>query len=146
MNVVLVFGDGGKVGLAITQATALTGVVTWAIRRSTEVANHLMAVERVLEYVALPEEKQPDVPKIAPQEWPQHGKVIFKDVGLKYDENGVSVLNNLNFTIQPKEKVRTLYTIIIPLIAPFVFIGRHCRKNWCWKVIYNSCNVSLSPS
>lgn len=105
LNVVLVFVEGGKVGLAITQATALTGAVTWGIRRSTEVANHLTAVERVLEYTTLPQEKQPDIPKPLPQEWPHQGKVTFKNVGLKYDDNDTLVLHHLNFTIQPKEKV-----------------------------------------
>lgn len=97
--------DGGRVGLAITQAIALTGVVQWGVRRSTEVSNHLMAVERVLEYIALAPEKQPDIPKTPPREWPKQGKITFKDVGLKYDENDSLVLKNLNFTILPKEKV-----------------------------------------
>lgn len=96
---------GGKVGLAITQASALTGIVQWGIRQSAEVANNLMSVERVLEYMALPPEKQPKIPKTPPPEWPQQGKISFKDVGLKYDENGSLVLKSLNFMIQPKEKV-----------------------------------------
>lgn len=93
--------------MAITQASALTGIVQWGIRQSAEVANHLMSVERVLEYTGLTAEKQPDIPKTPPREWPQQGKLVFKDVGLKYDENGSLVLKNLNFIIQSKEKVCT---------------------------------------
>ncbi|KAJ8933694.1 hypothetical protein NQ314_013860 [Rhamnusium bicolor] len=68
----LTFGEnlglrGGEVGLAITQAAALTGLVQWGMRQSAEVANQLMSVERVLEYKTLPQEKQPDIPKKPPK-------------------------------------------------------------------------------
>lgn len=97
--------DGGKVGLAITQAIALTGVVQFGIRRSADVENILMSVERVVEYGNLPREKQPDIPKSVPSDWPQQGKIVFQDVGLKYDEDGGFVLKSLNFVVNPKEKV-----------------------------------------
>lgn len=84
-------------------------MVQWGIRQSTEVANHLIAVERLLEYKSLPPEKQPIVPKIPPPEWPEQGKIMFRDVGLRYNDNGDLVLNSLNFTIHPKEKVCTDY-------------------------------------
>lgn len=35
---------GDKVGLAITQSMALTGLLQWGIRQSAEAANQLMAV------------------------------------------------------------------------------------------------------
>lgn len=91
--------------MAITQASSLSGVVVWGIRQSAEVLNQLTSVERVLEYVGLPSEKQPVIPKTPPPEWPQHGKITFIDVGLKYDETGGLVLKNLNFIVHPKEKV-----------------------------------------
>lgn len=96
----------------------MTGIVQWGIRQSAEVANHLMSVERVMEYMALPSEKQPDIPKTPPRQWPQQGKITFKDVGLKYDKNSSWILKNLNFTIQPKEKV------IIVFIDLFIYVCR----------------------
>lgn len=96
---------GGEVGLAITQSAALTGLVQWGMRQSAEVANQLMSVERVLEYKELPKEKQPLQPKTPPKMWPEHGKISFKDMGLKYDEKAPLVLKDLNITINPKEKV-----------------------------------------
>jgi hypothetical protein len=48
---------GGDVGLAITQAVMLTGMLQWGIRQSAEMENHMTAVERVLEYTDL--EKEP---------------------------------------------------------------------------------------
>lgn len=79
-----------------------------------------MSVERVLEYTALPSEKQPDIPKTPPPEWPQQGKITFNDVGLKYDKYGSFVLKNLNFTIQPKEKVRFCSTSMDDVFQKFL--------------------------
>lgn len=96
---------GGDVGLAITQAAALTGLVQWGMRQSAEVANQLMSVERVVEYALLAPEKQPDVPKKPEDDWPKHGMLVFEDMGLRYAENTALVLKNLNVIIQPKDKI-----------------------------------------
>lgn len=96
---------GGDVGLAITQSTALTGLVQWGMRQSAEVANQLMSVERVLEYQELPKEKQPAKPKTPPPSWPDQGLLTFNDMGLKYDVNAPLILKELDLVIKPKEKV-----------------------------------------
>ncbi|KAF5275659.1 hypothetical protein FQA39_LY06771 [Lamprigera yunnana] len=97
---------GGDVGLAITQATALTSLVQWGLRQSAEIANQLMSVERVLEYNTIPTEKQPEVPKTPKkEEWPRHGKISFHNLGLRYAEDTELVLKNLDFIIHSKEKV-----------------------------------------
>ena len=96
---------GGQVGLAITQATALTGLVQWGIRQSAEAINQLMSVERVLEYSSLPGEEQPRIPRTPPDNWPQQGQIVFNEMGLKYSEDSAPVLKNLNVCIRPKEKV-----------------------------------------
>lgn len=96
---------GGQVGLAITQATALTGLVQWGLRQSAEVANQAMSVERVLEYTKLPQEKQPLVPKTPSNDWPSSGRLAFNKMGLKYSTDGPLVIKSLDLVIQPKEKV-----------------------------------------
>lgn len=99
---------GGQVGLAITQAAALTGLLQWGMRQSAEISNQLMSVERVLEYDSLPKEKQPPQPKPLLASWPEHGRIIFSDMGLKYDAAGPLVLKDLNLVINPREKVKRL--------------------------------------
>ncbi|CAG9814463.1 unnamed protein product [Phaedon cochleariae] len=106
----LVFEDslkmpGGSVGLAITQAIAMTGLLQWGMRQSAEVANQLMSVERVLEYKSLPKEIQPAVPQEPPKNWPSQGKLVFENMGLRYFPEGPLVLKHLNIVINPREKV-----------------------------------------
>ncbi|KAL9698307.1 hypothetical protein quinque_001748 [Culex quinquefasciatus] len=96
---------GDRVGLAITQAMALTGMMQWGIRQSAEVANFMMSVERLLEYRDLKPEKQPDQPRPMNKSWPESGRIRFKNVSYRYFEGGSLVLKNLDFEINPKEKI-----------------------------------------
>lgn len=104
---------GGQVGLAITQAAALTGLVQWGLRQSAEVANQAMSVERILEYTQLPVEKQPDVPKTPKNDWPLNGRLALNNMGLKYYNDGPFVIKNLDLVIQPKEKVTTRMQFLV---------------------------------
>lgn len=96
---------GGQVGLAITQAMALTGMLQWGIRQSAEVANQLMAVERILEYRDLKPETTPDKPAKLADDWPEKGKIEFRNVVYRYFTEAEPVLKGLNFVVQPKEKI-----------------------------------------
>ncbi|XP_068992206.1 probable multidrug resistance-associated protein lethal(2)03659 isoform X2 [Neodiprion pinetum] len=112
--------SGSQVGLAITQAMALTGVIQWGMRQSAEVANQLMSVERVIEYTQLAPEpnlrdkgitkkrkaksmSQPPPPP--PQDWPSYGCIRLIDVYMRYVEDEAPVLKGLNLVIRPGEKV-----------------------------------------
>lgn len=99
--------DGGYVGLAITQSIGLTGMFQWGMRQSAELENQMTSVERILEYSKMdsepPLESTPD--KKPKSEWPQEGKVEFKNVFLRYAPLEPPVLKNLNFVIFPREKI-----------------------------------------
>ncbi|XP_053667657.1 ATP-binding cassette sub-family C member 4-like [Anopheles marshallii] len=110
---------GARVGLAITQIGSIGSQLQFGIRQSAEMFNHLIAVERLLEYRELPAERQelsesgkkqpahivpiPTVP--IPADWPQKGSIEFKNVCFRYADNDVTVLHDLSFTIEPREKV-----------------------------------------
>ncbi|KAL1501387.1 hypothetical protein ABEB36_006715 [Hypothenemus hampei] len=97
--------DGSDVGLAITQAISLSTIVQQGLKRSVDVTNQLLSVERVLEYKQLLSEEQPKIPRTPPCDWPENGEIEFVDMGLKYDETGALILKKLNLTIHPNEKV-----------------------------------------
>ncbi|CAK9815097.1 Probable multidrug resistance-associated protein lethal(2)03659 [Anthophora plagiata] len=111
--------SGGEVGLAITQVMAMTGMIQWGMRQNAEVANQMMAVERVLEYTQIPPEpnlrdrgkfakkaeKQIALPANAPKNWPTDGMIRFKNVYMRYSEDDPPVLKGLNIVIYPGEKI-----------------------------------------
>lgn len=98
---------GGNVGLAITQSIGLTGMFQWGMRQSTELENQMTSVERVLEYSKVdkepPLESTPD--KKPKDTWPEQGKIEFKDLSLWYTPEEPPVLKNLNFVVNPQEKI-----------------------------------------
>ncbi|KAK7866057.1 hypothetical protein R5R35_013557 [Gryllus longicercus] len=98
---------GGNVGLAVTQAIALTSMFQWGMRQSAEMENQMTAVERIMEYSNLEQEPPLESPpgEGPPSDWPSKGCVVFKDVSLKYNPSEAAVLKNLNFQILPGEKV-----------------------------------------
>lgn len=67
--------------------------------------NHLMSVERILEYAQIEPEKQPDIPQNVPADWPKAGKIEFKQVFYRYSTESEPVLRGLSFSVKPKEKV-----------------------------------------
>ncbi|CAG9863720.1 unnamed protein product [Phyllotreta striolata] len=93
----------GNVGLSLTQAVTLAGMFQWGIRQWSELENQMTSVERVKEYSELPMEV--DDYKTTIQNWPKSGKVVFRNVYLKYTPGGSYVLNNLNFEVKSGEKV-----------------------------------------
>ncbi|XP_004519652.1 multidrug resistance-associated protein 4 [Ceratitis capitata] len=93
----------GNVGLAISQAMILTGMVQYGVRQVAESLQQMTSVERVLQYTDL--EQESEITKQPPPAWPTQGQVEFKDLSLRYDPNNPPVLKHLNITIEPSWKV-----------------------------------------
>nr|CAD7442940.1 unnamed protein product [Timema bartmani] len=122
---------GGDVGLAISQSIGLTGMFQWGMRQSAELENQMTSVERVREYSKLDSEPALDSepgegatlsPVLAApgggltnhhrqrsnkpaKDWPTRGKIVFSNISLRYSKSDPPVLKNLNFTIDPCEKI-----------------------------------------
>ncbi|XP_014258970.1 probable multidrug resistance-associated protein lethal(2)03659 isoform X2 [Cimex lectularius] len=106
----LIFGGekyGGNVGLAISQSIGLTGMFQWGMRQTAELENQMTSVERVMEYTSLEQEPPLESPpdKRPKESWPENGKIEFKNLSLRYSPLDPWVLRDLNFTIEPNEKV-----------------------------------------
>lgn len=101
--------NGGDVGLAITQAMGMTGMVQWGMRQSAELENTMTCVERVVEYEDLEPEGEMESPpnKKPPKSWPEDGQIVFDNLSLRYfpDPKSETVLKALNISIKAKEKV-----------------------------------------
>lgn len=99
--------SGGNVGLAISQSLILNGMLQHGVRLTAEVVNQMTSVERVLEYTKVVKERDlethPD--QKPPSGWPAKGMIQFEHIYLKYCLTDPPVLKDLNFSIQPSQKV-----------------------------------------
>ncbi|XP_059612035.1 ATP-binding cassette sub-family C member 4-like [Phlebotomus argentipes] len=98
---------GGNVGLAITQVVNLIGTCMWGMQQTAELENQMISVERVVQYSNLPSEPPLETEKKnkPTKEWPSKGAVEFKNLSLRYSNEGEVILNNFNFSIKAGEKV-----------------------------------------
>uniref|UniRef100_A0A1Y1KPK2 ABC transporter domain-containing protein n=1 Tax=Photinus pyralis TaxID=7054 RepID=A0A1Y1KPK2_PHOPY len=94
---------GGNLGIILTQSLGLTGILQFVVRQYAEMENAMTSVERVLEYEALEQEPE-DHCITPPPNWPEHGKIVFDSISLRYSHD-LLILNDINLVIKPREKV-----------------------------------------
>lgn len=93
----------GLGGLGVTYALSITGAMNWAIRAFSNLESCLNSVERVDHYSQLDAERWEG--QRAPEAWPQHGEVRFRDLTLTYRPGLPNALTSLTATIRAGEKV-----------------------------------------
>ncbi|KAL1514285.1 hypothetical protein ABEB36_003566 [Hypothenemus hampei] len=96
-----------NVGLVIAQSLILTGMLQYGVRQSAEVSSNMTSVERVLQYTHLDEEGPwESLPAHRPPVgWPKKGRIEFKHVYLRYTPDAIPSIKDLNFVIQPGQKI-----------------------------------------
>lgn len=113
----------------------LTGMLQLGPRATAEVASNMTSVERVLQYSKL--EKEGPFESLPahkpPRDWPQKGKITFKNTYLRYDPDAAPALRNLNVTINPTEKVNLLLN---PLVLYL--------KVTCYQLLESKCHKTVT--
>ncbi|KAJ8589109.1 P-loop containing nucleoside triphosphate hydrolase protein [Rhizopogon salebrosus TDB-379] len=103
----------GIAGLCITSAMTFTMSVYWACRFWTALELDLNSVERVVEYLDLPQEPPATIESSRPPAyWPssstKDGLIVVEDLVIKYAPELPPVLHNVSFTINAKERIGLL--------------------------------------
>ena len=77
------------------------------VRQVAEVENDMNAVERIIHYASEIEQEAPHKVKdsAAPPSWPFEGRIVMKDVFMKYRSELPPVLKGLSMDIGPGEKI-----------------------------------------
>jgi ATP-binding cassette, subfamily C (CFTR/MRP), member 1 len=96
-------------GLLISYIVQLSMQLISFSKSLGQVEQYSSSIERVCEYVTeLPQEaayvNESEDAKI-PENWPADGRIVFKDVSLKYRPELPFVLKNMNLDIKPGEKI-----------------------------------------
>lgn len=101
-NFFLYFVDStsGSVGIAITEAIGLSGLIQYGLRTSADLENAMTSIERIEEYSKIDTEHEDgNLVTIT------NGSVEFVKVHLKYPTNPDYILTNINFNVRPGEKI-----------------------------------------
>lgn len=93
-------------GLLLSYALNITGLLTGVLRLASLAENSLNAVERIGTYIDLPSEAPLIIDSNRPPPgWPSSGSIKFEDVVLRYRPELPPVLHGLSFRISPSDKV-----------------------------------------
>ena len=93
-------------GLALSNALQMLVFVQWTVKQWGEVETQMSSVGQLVFYGNIAPEAPFEIEATKPlPNWPENGLVKFRNVELKYQKFGVSVLKNINLTIYPREKI-----------------------------------------
>lgn len=96
----------GTVGLSVSFALQITQTLNWLVRMTSDVESNMVAVERIKEYAETKQEAAWEKPNVVvSKNWPENGKVEFKNFDVRYRDGLDLALRNVSFTIRESEKV-----------------------------------------
>ncbi|WVO13290.1 hypothetical protein L204_100903 [Cryptococcus depauperatus] len=104
----LVYGprmDASTSGFALSQAISFSSMILWWVRMVNEMEVQGNSVERVQDYLIIPQEPTYDERKQPPAAWPTSGELVLDGLSAKYSDDGPTVLDKLSLTIKSGEKV-----------------------------------------
>ena len=121
----------GTIGLALSYALQITGLLNMTVRLAAVAENGFNAVERVKEYIDVDSE-QIEAPKGAPKpprDWPSQGAIEFKDVSMTYRPDLPPVLKHLDFTAAAGQKIGIVGRTGAGKSSTFLTLFRICEPS-----------------
>ncbi|KAJ7434680.1 multidrug resistance-associated ABC transporter [Mycena latifolia] len=109
-SITFLHNDAGLAGLAMTSALTFTNAVYWACRNWTGLEVDLNSVERVVEYLKLPQEPPAVIESNRPPAyWPSSARndslLRVENLVVKYSPELPAVLQDISFTLKAGERV-----------------------------------------
>ncbi|KAK1436884.1 hypothetical protein QVD17_02668 [Tagetes erecta] len=123
------FVPSGLVGLSLSYALTFTGTQVFLSRWYCSLANYIISVERIKQFMHIP----PEPPAVVmnnrpPPSWPSKGRIHFEDLKLRYRPNAPLVLKGITCTFKEGTRVgivgrtgsgkTTLITALFRLVEP----------------------------
>lgn len=112
--------NSSNIGLAVSQALILTGMVQYGIKQMMESLQLFTNAERVLEYTRL--EQEPLLLKKPTRDWPFKGLIEFRNMSLYYDIDSAPALKNISLIIEPRSKIGIVGRYVVKNIIKFINI------------------------
>ncbi|XP_024973198.1 ABC transporter C family member 8-like isoform X1 [Cynara cardunculus var. scolymus] len=123
------FVSSGLVGLSLSYALTLTGTQVFLTRWYCSLANYIISVERIKQFMHIPSEPPAIVENNRPpSSWPSKGRIQFQDLKLRYRPNAPLVLKGITCTFEEGTRIgivgrtgsgkTTLITALFRLVEP----------------------------
>ena len=104
--------SAGTAGVCITSAMSFCTSVYWACRHWTALELDLNSVERIVEYLDLPQEPPSTIEPRPPAYWPSSSSndnlLVVEDLSVRYSPELPPVLHGVSLTLKAKERVGLL--------------------------------------
>ncbi|KAF9984046.1 Multidrug resistance-associated protein 1 [Mortierella antarctica] len=97
--------DPSLVGLTLGFTLSFTEEVTSLVRIFCDFQNHLISVERVIEYTDMKSEAPALTDVLLPPNWPSQGHIRFNNYSARYREGLDLVISNISLEILPAQKI-----------------------------------------
>ncbi|KAF5359779.1 hypothetical protein D9756_003206 [Leucocoprinus leucothites] len=99
-------GSAAQIGLVLTYTTSLTQLCGLLTRQTADVEAKLYEFCRKSRKDLIEQEAPHEIPENKPAEdWPQHGSIEFKDLGMSYRPGLPNVLHGISFSVRGGEKI-----------------------------------------
>ncbi|GMN31746.1 hypothetical protein TIFTF001_003379, partial [Ficus carica] len=121
--------DSGFVGMALSYGLSLNLFLVISVQYQCMLANTIVSVERVEQYMHIPSEASEVIEgHRPPHNWPTFGKVEIRDLKVRYRPTAPLVLHGISFTIEGGQKIgivgrtgsgkTTLISVLFRLVEP----------------------------
>lgn len=98
--------DAGAAGLSLTYSLPFTHHVLWFVRTLAYNDININCVERVQEYMALPQEAPTIVQSYRPPAgWPRQGEIRVQNLVMQYAPDEPVVIRDISLYVSPHEKI-----------------------------------------
>ncbi|KAI8601841.1 hypothetical protein EDD21DRAFT_373502 [Dissophora ornata] len=98
--------DEGAAGLSLSYSLTFTDHVLWLVRLYSNNEMNMNSVERVREYMDLPQEPPAVIEDARPPPgWPNNGEIEVENLVMQYSPDDPPVIRDVSFHVKPREKV-----------------------------------------
>ncbi|KAF9942386.1 hypothetical protein BGZ65_001426 [Modicella reniformis] len=98
--------DAGAAGISLSYSLTFTDHVLWIVRLYSNNEMNMNSVERVREYMDLPQEPPAIIEGSRPPPgWPSQGEIKVENLVMQYSPDDPAVIRDISFHITPREKI-----------------------------------------
>nr|GMC61018.1 ABC transporter C family member 10-like [Ipomoea batatas] len=98
--------SSGFIGMALSYGLSLNMSLVFSIQNQCTIANYIISVERLKQYMHVPSEAPEIIEKNRPPvNWPTRGKVEIEDLQIRYREDTPLVLRGISCTFEGGHKI-----------------------------------------